>query len=145
MAGNKENFSFTQIGLDTLALFCKKKSYGSRINNKLYCSHITKQFVLKKYPLFPDKVGALRYWCQVEMPLFHRPLLPWLPMKLSPSMCTTVAIFTSCGPRPSPLITVQAQSCSCSRDLTRRPTLSRQSSTLDHSDLTILSSLSHNR
>ena len=45
-----------QIGLDTLALFCKKKSYGTRINNKLYCSQITKQFVLKKFPLFPEKV-----------------------------------------------------------------------------------------
>merc|ERR1719232_1680044 len=43
-----------RIGLDTLALFCKKKSYGTRINNKLYCSQITKQFVLKKFPLFPD-------------------------------------------------------------------------------------------
>ena len=48
--------SIFQIGLDTLALFCKKKSYGTRINNKLYCSQITKQFVLKKYPLFPEKV-----------------------------------------------------------------------------------------
>ena len=45
-----------QIGLDVLALFCKKKSYGSRINNKLYCSQISKKFVLKKYPLFPEKV-----------------------------------------------------------------------------------------
>ena len=45
-----------QIGLDVLALFCKKKSYGSRINNKLYCSQISKQFLLKKYPLFPEKV-----------------------------------------------------------------------------------------
>ena len=49
--------SNSQIGLDILALFCKKKSYGSRINNKLYCSQISKQFVLKKYPLFPEKVN----------------------------------------------------------------------------------------
>ena len=52
-----EPFCTLQVGLDTLALFCKKKSYGTRINNKLYCSEITKQFVLRKYPLFPEKVG----------------------------------------------------------------------------------------
>ena len=52
-----------QIGLDVLALFCKKKSYGSRINNKLYCSQISKQFVLKKYPLFPEKVNfPIKSW-----------------------------------------------------------------------------------
>ena len=41
--------------MDSLALFLKKKSYGTRINNKLYCSQITKEFVLKKFPLLPEK------------------------------------------------------------------------------------------
>ena len=45
-----------QIGLDTLALFLKKKSYGTRINNKLHCSHLTKQWLQNKFPLLPDKV-----------------------------------------------------------------------------------------
>ena len=45
-----------QIGLDTLALFLKKKSYGTRINNKLHCSHLTKLWLQNKFPLLPDKV-----------------------------------------------------------------------------------------
>jgi len=47
--------SDNMIGLDSLALFLRKKSYGTRINNKLYCSQISKEFVLKKFPLFPEK------------------------------------------------------------------------------------------
>ena len=54
VSGSCDESAF-QIGLDSLALFCRKKSYGTRINNKLYCSQISKEFVLKKFPLFPEK------------------------------------------------------------------------------------------
>ena len=44
-----------QIGLDKLSTFLRKKSFGTRINNKLYCSAITKASVLKKFPFIPDR------------------------------------------------------------------------------------------
>jgi len=43
-------------GFDALAIFLKNKSQGTRINNKLYCSEISKSFVLAKYPKIPSKM-----------------------------------------------------------------------------------------
>ena len=44
-----------QIGMDKLSAFLRKKSFGTRINNKLYCSAISKAAVLKKFPFIPDR------------------------------------------------------------------------------------------
>ena len=44
-----------QIGLEKLSMFLRKKSFGTRINNKLYCSAISKAFVMEKFPLIPDR------------------------------------------------------------------------------------------
>ena len=61
----------SQIGLDKLSMFLRKKSFGSRINQRLYCSEVspstalsppyclaaqvTKCYVLKKFPLMPER------------------------------------------------------------------------------------------
>jgi len=37
------------VGIDTLAMFLRKKANGTKINHKLYCSEISKNFVLEKY------------------------------------------------------------------------------------------------
>ena len=36
-------------------MFLRKKSFGTRINHRLYCSEITKMFVLKTFPLTPER------------------------------------------------------------------------------------------
>ena len=60
----------SQVGLDKLSMFLRKKSFGSRINQRLYCSEVswpiqhcytdrlvqvTKCYVLKKFPLMPER------------------------------------------------------------------------------------------
>ena len=41
--------------MDKLSAFLRKKSFGTRINNKLYCSAISKATVLKKFPFILDR------------------------------------------------------------------------------------------
>ena len=36
-------------------MLLRKKSFGTRINHRLYCSEITKNYILKRFPLTPDR------------------------------------------------------------------------------------------
>ena len=47
-----------KVGLDKLSMLLRKKSFGTRINHRLYCSQGTKMFILKMFPLTPDKCLA---------------------------------------------------------------------------------------
>ena len=35
--------SYLKVGLDKLSMFLRKKSFGTRINQRLYCSETTKR------------------------------------------------------------------------------------------------------
>jgi len=47
-------------GIDTLAMFLRRKANGTKINHKLYCSEISKNFVMEKYRIPPKTIHVLK-------------------------------------------------------------------------------------